>query len=190
MIGLCVCVLPSVGQNTRQSEQAGSEVPQWNVSRTEVGNHRDVHRNCDVRTAVTKRKTVPERFGTCWTHLWVHHGGRLQEHIVEVTKYQQQSIPCAAVRAEFSAQAKSTSVQVWISRHRGRLQAVKDATRPWRGARRRITAQSAERENHVRNATWWKACAKSPSGGWPRETTRESRRWARCSQTQSNASQW
>ena len=30
------------GQTTRQSEQDGSEVPQWGVSRTEAGNRRDV----------------------------------------------------------------------------------------------------------------------------------------------------
>ena len=77
-----------------------------------------------------------------------------------VMVYQQQGIPsqravarihcqcswrCAAVKAESSAHAKSTSVQVWKSRGMGRLQVVKDATPSRRGAQGKSTAQRAER---------------------------------------------
>ena len=63
---------------------------------------------------------------------------------MKVMKYHQQRIPLqkavssshfpcsqhdAAVREEFSAHAKSISVQVWKARHTGLLQVVKDATR-------------------------------------------------------------
>ena len=51
-----------LGQNKSQSEQAGSEVPQWSVCRTEVGNPRDGHRHGVVRAAANKRMTEPERF--------------------------------------------------------------------------------------------------------------------------------
>ena len=42
---------------------------------------------------------------------------------------------------------------------------------------------SAWGEDHDRNAAWWKACAKSPSGEGPQETTCGSWGWARCSQS-------
>ena len=56
-------LLLSVGQNTRQGERAGSEVPQRSVSRTEVGNQRDAHRHCDVSSGPQRSsERQPERF--------------------------------------------------------------------------------------------------------------------------------
>ena len=50
-------------QNTRQSERAGSKVPQWSVSQTEVVNQRDAHRHCDVSSGPQRSsERQPERF--------------------------------------------------------------------------------------------------------------------------------
>ena len=90
-----VRVAPSVGQNTRQSEQAGREVPQWSVSRTEVGNQRDAIGMATgvVTASAIKRRTVPERFlRDVLIAVVVHHGHRRQEHREVVMKYQQQGI--------------------------------------------------------------------------------------------------
>ena len=69
---------------------------------------------------------------------------RLHKHSELVTKCQQQGIPlqqavarnhcqcnqrCAEDEAEFSARAKSTTVQVWNSRDTDGLQVAQDATR-------------------------------------------------------------
>ena len=64
---MSVCVLLVVGQSTRQSEQTGSEVRRWSVSRTEAGNQRDVHRHCRSQGCVVilTRNTAKNRSAAC-----------------------------------------------------------------------------------------------------------------------------